>query len=77
MSIDSNLLSKICEEISNKRQKLISEIQRLVQIPSIVGSEGKYQEYVAELFDARGLSVEIFEPDLSVLKQHPAYVEVP
>ena len=77
MSIDSNLVSKICEKISNKRQKLISEIQRLVQIPSIVGSEGKYQEYVAELFDAHGLSVEIFEPDLSVLKQHPAYVEVP
>ena len=52
---------------------LVALLQRLVSVPSIVGSEGPCQTDVAEIMRGCCDAVDVWEPDPSWLDQHPAY----
>ena len=47
--------------------------QELVRIPSTTGQEGPVQEFIAEYLRRLGLELDIWEPDLAEMKEHPAY----
>ncbi len=51
-------------------------LQQLISYPSVTGSEGEIQKFIAEKMADLGLAVDVFEPDWEALKKHPAYVPV-
>ena len=55
------------------RDKLLTQLQRVVSMPSVVGSEGACQEMVAEWMRECCDFVDVWEPDAVWLEQHPAY----
>jgi acetylornithine deacetylase len=59
--------------IEGHQGDLIAGLQRLVSIPSIVGSEETCQQAVAELMEASCDSVDVWEPEVAWLEGHPAY----
>ncbi|BDG60109.1 ArgE/DapE family deacylase [Caldinitratiruptor microaerophilus] len=56
---------------------LISALQDVVRIPSVVGQEGEAQQYMAQLYERLGLEVETFTADRELIAAHPAYCETP
>jgi len=59
--------------IEQHRSTLVTQLQRLVSVPSVVGSEGACQEMIAEWMQGCCDSVDVWEPDPVWLEQHPAY----
>jgi acetylornithine deacetylase len=59
--------------IEQHQDKLLTQLQRLVSVPSVVGSEGACQEMVAEWMKGCCDSVDVWEPDTVWLERHPAY----
>jgi acetylornithine deacetylase len=72
---DSKLKKKICTEIEKMEDEIISTLQNLVRIPSIIGQEGKAQEFMKELYNSLGLKVFHFQPDINKVKDHPAFID--
>lgn len=68
---------KVLEAVDANNRLMVKTLQELVKIPSIVGEEGKAQEYVADVMKKIGLQVGIFEANKEEICKHPAYVEVP
>jgi acetylornithine deacetylase len=64
----------IAAAIEGRRDDLVSMIQRLVQIPSLTGSEGEVQTLVAELMDGLGLEVDQWVPSASELAPYAEHV---
>ena len=59
--------------VDHRRDELVALLQRLVSVPSIVGSEGACQTGVAEIMRGCCDAVDVWEPDHAWLDQHPAY----
>lgn len=59
--------------IERHQEDLVVQLQRLVSVPSVVGSEGECQQVVAELLRGPCDSVDVWEPDALWLERHPAY----
>lgn len=59
--------------IERHKDKLLSQLQRLVSVPSVVGSEGACQELVADWMKGCCDAVDVWEPDAAWLERHPAY----
>jgi len=55
------------------RDRLISDLQALVRIPSITGSEDSVAVWAAETLRDLGLSVETVAPDLAMVRADPAW----
>jgi acetylornithine deacetylase len=63
----------VVQWIDQHQDKLLTQLQRLVSVPSVVGSEGACQEMVAEWMKGCCDFVDVWEPDAAWLEQHPAY----
>jgi acetylornithine deacetylase len=63
----------VLQWIEQHKDKLLTQLQRLVSVPSVVGSEGACQQVVAEWMKGCCDSVDVWEPDAVWLEQHPAY----
>ena len=63
----------VLQWIEQHQDKLVTELQRLVSVSSVVGSEGACQEMVAEWMKGCCDFVDVWEPDAAWLEQHPAY----
>lgn len=67
---------RVNQWIDQNEETIVGFLQDLLRIPSVTGDEGPVQEFIAGQLQKMGLSVDVFEPDLAALKQHPAFVEV-
>ena len=67
---------RINQWIEENQTTIISFLQDLIRIPSVTGEEGHIQQLIAGRLQEMGLDVDIFEPPLDSLRQHPAFVEV-
>jgi acetylornithine deacetylase len=56
--------------VTRLRPVIVAALQKLVSIPSQTGDEGLAQETVAQLMRGQGLEVDVWEPDVSVLRAH-------
>lgn len=74
MKLD-NVQRRVCCEIDRMQDELIETLQNLVQIPSVVGQEGKAQVEMEQLYRSLKLEVIRFEPDIEKIQSHPAYVD--
>jgi acetylornithine deacetylase len=63
----------VVQWVEGHRDDLISLLQRLVAIPSVVGTEEACQCLVAELMRDCCDAVDVWEPDSAWLDAHPAY----
>ncbi len=74
--MDINLPSeKICSAVDELAPRLITSLQELVRIPSVVGQEAQAQQYMEALYRKMGLEVHTLLPDIDSLRDHPAFVD--
>jgi len=66
--------SSVLEAIDRNAEEMFNDLAGLVKIPSIVGSEGAAQVWVAEKMRSMGMEVETFEADKTELLKHPSYI---
>jgi acetylornithine deacetylase len=68
--------TQIREAVEARRRELVALTQQLIRIESITGNEGPIQGHIAEVLRGMGLAVDVWEPDLARLADHPAYIPV-
>ena len=71
-----SIKNSVLEAIDRNAEEMFEDLAGLVKIPSIVGSEGKAQAWVAERMRSMGIDVETFEADKTALLKHPSYINV-
>ena len=71
----SDIQERVSREIEDTRGEITRTLQELVQIPSIVGNEGKAQGYMENLYRSLGLEVIRFQPDIEKVRNHPAFID--
>lgn len=67
---------RINQWVERNRATIVGFLQDLVRVPSVTGEEGPIQQLIAGRLGAMGLAVDVFEPSLEALRNHPAFVEV-
>jgi acetylornithine deacetylase len=67
----------ILEEIDSSRDALVELLRQLVSFPSVTGREGDIQAFIAEWLRTEGIEIDVWEPDLTELQGHPAFVPSP
>lgn len=68
--------SVVDEYIDINEDKLVGFLQEILRIPSVTGQEGEIQDFIEKKLKDMSFTVDKFEPTLSELKTHPAFVEV-
>lgn len=66
------LKKQVLESIDNNKEEIINFLQDMIKIPSVTGEEGEVQRYISTKMKDMGLDVDVFEPDFTQLKKHPA-----
>lgn len=72
---NGNLVTVIGEAVERRREEIIEFCRDLIRIPSVTGDEKNVQDFVAKYLLNIGLEVNIWEPDISKLRDHPAYID--
>ncbi len=62
--------------IKQNKTTIVSFLQDIIRVPSVTGEEGPIQEMISERLQEMGLEVDVFEPSLEELQQHPGFVPV-
>ena len=60
--------------VESHRDALIEELKDFLRIPSLTGYEGEAQKFVKAQYEALGMTVDVFEPDVRALFE--AYPDV-
>ncbi len=69
-----HLLQEIFDLLDTDRELMLETLERLVQVPSVVGEEGPAQEVVLDLYRELDLEMDVFEAtEIPDLYSHPAY----
>lgn len=67
---------RINQWIEQNQTTIVSFLQDIIRVPSVTGEEGPIQQLIADRLKEMGMVVDVFEPSLDTLRQHPAFVEV-
>jgi len=67
----------ILKQIDSSRDELVELLQRLISFPSVTGKEGDIQAFIADRLRDEQLDVDVWEPDLAELQEHPSFVASP
>lgn len=70
----TNISEKISGVVDKKKEEIVKFCQNLVRIPSTTGNEADAQEFIADYLRSLDLTIDMWEPDVAVLKKHPAFV---
>ncbi|MEK4384488.1 ArgE/DapE family deacylase [Solibacillus sp. FSL W7-1464] len=67
---------KVKEYVQKNRQRLLDELQQLIQIPSETGYEGDVQAHIEKYMqNVLSLETSTFTADPEIVRQHPEYTE--
>ena len=69
------IMKRVSSEIDRMKEEIISTLQDLVKIPSVVGQEGQAQNYVEQIYRSLGLDVIILGPNIHRVKGHPSFID--
>jgi acetylornithine deacetylase len=75
--MNSKIKAKIFESFDSLHEEILDFLRSLVRIPSVVGSEGKAQEFIKYKFESMKLETRFIKADKVILQNHPGYCEVP
>jgi acetylornithine deacetylase len=62
--------------VEHKRNEIIELTRSLIRIPSVTGEERDCQNFVLDRLNRLGWKMDVWEPKISELKNHPAYSDV-
>lgn len=68
-----SFVNKITRLIDNRKNSIIEFLQALIRIPSVVGKEKDCTLFCAKKLEKMGFQIDLWEPDIKDLKNHPAY----
>jgi len=72
--VDSRARQTILLRVEEQREEIIRFLQELVSFPSVTGNESGIQQFIAHKLEQMKLDVDVWEPDLQELADHPSYV---
>lgn len=72
--MSEDMRARIIEMVDKKRNDIVKFTQKLVQIPSVSGSEGEVQKVTAHKLESLGLKMDVFDVDVELLSKHPGFV---
>jgi len=68
---------RVLDYIEKNKTVIINFLRKLVSFQSITGNEGDIQSFIADYLKSElNLSVDVWEPDINELKNHPGFVPV-
>jgi len=67
---------RVLENIDKNKDGIVSFLKELISFPSVTGNELKIQQFIAKKLKEMNLKIDMWEPNHSELKKHPAYVPV-
>ncbi|MCX8062335.1 MAG: hypothetical protein N3D16_07120, partial [Anaerolineales bacterium] len=73
--MDNSIDERFQSALLAQRDFITHLISDLVKIPSI-NDESGVQEYIERFFSERNFRIDIWEPRIEELRQHPAFVQV-
>ncbi len=73
----SKAKEKITQTVDSLQEEILDFLRNLVRIPSVVGFEGKAQEFVKDKFERMKLGTTLIKANKMVIQNHPGYCEVP
>lgn len=73
--MDNSVVERFQSALLEQRDFITHLISDLVKIPS-VNAESGVQEYIQRFFSAGDFAIDIWEPRIEDLRQHPAFVQV-
>ena len=69
---------KILSKVEERRKEIVDLLAALIKIPSMTGTEGEAQDFVAKQYRDMKLDVEVWEPDVEELfKKFPEVAQYP
>jgi len=71
----SELARIISEKVERKKEEIVDFCRKLIRIPSVGGEEKEIQEFVARHLREMGLEVEMWDPEIAEMREHPGYVD--
>ena len=72
----SNIEGEVLKLIEKRRDEIVEFLRELISFPSVTGNELKIQQFIAKKLKEMNLKIDMWEPNHSELKKHPAYVPV-
>ncbi|MEF8799485.1 MAG: ArgE/DapE family deacylase [Halolamina sp.] len=73
--MDSALRQDLQSYIDENHDRMLSLLADLVEAPSVSGQEKAAQEVVVEKLESMGLEVDVWEPNVAELRDHPGYFD--
>lgn len=71
-----NIENRIIENIDKNKDSIVKFLRKLISFPSVTGNELKIQQFITKKLKEMNLKIDLWEPNLSELKKHPAYIAV-
>lgn len=68
------IAAKVVHWIEEKDDHIVQFLKELLSFPSVTGQELEIQRYIAARLEAMGLKIDMWEPEVELLKTHPAYL---
>lgn len=72
--ISPKIAREVADATERRRDEIISFLQDLVRIPSVVGDEEKIQAFMNDTLRRMGLKTDVWEPDIARLRKHPSWI---
>lgn len=76
MKLDSDVQRKLYDAIDSRRNVTVDFLKKLVQTPSVTGSEGKCAQVCYDKIKQIGLEADMWELNVDEMRKHPAYNDV-
>ena len=73
--MEAKVRAEVNAAVDRLKDEMIETLIDLVQIPSVVGSEGAAQDFMCRQYAQLDLQIDTFEADKKKIQRHPAYVE--
>lgn len=67
----------VLQAVERRMPAIVSFLQSLVRVPSIVGQEAAAQQVIAARLRDLGFRLDVWEPDLAELRTHPEFQPIP
>jgi acetylornithine deacetylase len=73
--MDVQASQDIVDRVEANRDAIVQSLQELIRIPSVTGQEGEIQRFLAHALGESDLDVDVFEPDVEILRREQGFVE--
>jgi acetylornithine deacetylase len=73
--MEKKTIDAISDSVDQLEEEMVSTLQRLVRIPSVIGNEGPAQEFLRQEYGSFGLEARSVVADRTQVEKHPAFCD--